>query len=171
MKTIGLVLFIVFLGNLLWGNPQEEKSSLKFQDKRAENVERFLLEKGPPTQYNEPADLVDLIPIVRDIKALIPHRFFLAYHNFEVKGHTMVIHHRNLDRRTQLSPKRATIALEYTGDIGTSFGTEVEMDLFYTPALGLTNWSRYPLGNYRMTLDQTQIYRRDALYLKAQTKF
>ncbi len=167
MKRILMVLILGLIGNFSWGKP----TTLKTRKQSAAIAEKFMMQKPPPLKYNEPADLIDLIPIIRDINALIPRSFSLAHHYFEVTGQRMVIQHHNLDLRTRTATKKAIIALYYTGDIGTTMGTEVEMPLFYSSILGLSSWYRYPMGNYRMTLDQTQTNRRDIFYIKAQTKF
>ena len=162
MKKACFIVALILFGYPLWGDVTST---------RAATVEKYLQEKEPQPKYNEPGDLIDLIPVVRDINALIPRNFLLAHHHFSIAGDKMVIRHQNLDTRTQSSRKKAMIVFFYTGDMGTSMGTEVEMPLFYTSVIGLSDWYRYPMGNYQMTLNQSQTNGRDTFYIKAQTKF
>ncbi len=170
MKKLSLILILATMVSFCWAKPVK-KLPLKVRERRVAIAEKMILKKEPPPKYNEPADLIDLIPVIRDINALIPRSFSLAHHYFEVTGQKMVIQHNNLDFKTRVAPKKAIIALYYTGDIGTSLGAEVEMPIFYNSEIGLANWSRYPMGNYRMTVDQTHLNQRDIFYIKAQTKF
>lgn len=127
-------------------------------------------------KYNEPADLIELVPILRDINQFIPRNFSLAEHQFILSPNQMTVQHQFLDERTKRTPKNSFISFTYDEAFG-NYNTNVEVPLFYSPIVGLSgmrlsDWSRYPLGNYTMKIWRNEMYNNDnRLYIKAQTKF
>ena len=123
-------------------------------------------------QYNEPFDLINLIPIVRDINKIIPRQFALAEHQFTLAPRQMVIQHEFLDVRTRTAEKNSIISFSYTGVMAGQLGTSLDMPLFYSSILGFSNWSRYPMGNYTMTIDRDNPFSDERMvYIKALTRF
>ncbi|MBI2916103.1 MAG: hypothetical protein HYY07_04515 [Elusimicrobia bacterium] len=122
-------------------------------------------------KYNEPGDLIELIPFVRDINDLIPRRFSLVEHQFLLNSNEVVIQHLFHDSRSRTAPKNSIIALEYMGELGPSFDTRVEVPLFYSSLLGFSDWYRYPMGNYTMRITESNFSIREGLYIKARTRF
>lgn len=123
------------------------------------------------TKYNEPMDLIELIPVVRDINRLIPRRFSLVNHQFTLSPDQMVIQHQFNDIRSKTAVKNSIVSLSYYGDFGRSLSTRLDVPLFYSSIFGFSDWSRYPLGNYTMTINRTDFINNGAVYIKAQTRF
>ena len=122
-------------------------------------------------KYNEPADLIELIPVIRDLNRMIPRQFSLANHEVRLDPHFIRIQHEWLDVRTRTASKNSIISMTYSSPMGT-FGSRLDVPLFYSGALGFSDWSRYPLGNYTMTLDRDNPGGIDrSFYIKAMTRF
>jgi hypothetical protein len=122
-------------------------------------------------KYNEPMDLIELIPVIRDINRMIPRQFSLADHEFRLDPQKMVIQHEFLDLKARSSAKNSIISLTYTGVAG-QLGTRLDIPLFYSSVLGFSNWSRYPMGNYTMTINRDNPFSDEKLfYIKALTRF
>lgn len=126
----------------------------------------------PPERFKEPGDLVDLIPIVRDINRMIPRNFTLANQDFKILNNKLIINHEFLDYRARTARKASTISFSYSGGWGPTMNAQVDVPLFYSehPLIYGTGWSRYPVGNYTMTLNQGG-NRDESVFIRAQTKF
>ena len=122
-------------------------------------------------KYNEPMDLIELVPILRDINRLIPRQFSLARHEFLLDPRHITIRHEWLDLRTRAAAKNSIISLSYSSPMG-YFGSRLDVPLFYSSAQGFSDWSRYPLGNYTMTLNRDGPFGDEtSFYIKALTRF
>ena len=130
----------------------------------------FLKPQPLRTRINEPADLLDLIPVVKEINQMIPRQFSLVNHEFSLATNQVVIQHHFYTERTKKSAKNSIISLSYYGDLGRQFETRVDVPLFYSPMVGVEDWNRYPMGNYTMTITQNR-FLDERFYIKAQARF
>src|SRR3989344_5321145 len=108
-------------------------------------------------KYNEPFDLINLVPILRDINELIPRRFSLAEHDFVLAPQNITIRHEWMDVRSRRAEKTSIITLSYSGPSpspGPYAGSRLDVPLFYSSRLGFSDWTRYPMGNYTFTFDR-----------------
>ncbi len=141
------------------------------RNKSALKVRPLLLNPSPVTyRFNEPGDLIELIPIVRDINRMIPRRFSLANHQIVLSSNRMVINHQFFDARAKASSKISTISFSYSGSVGRELSTRLEVPLFYSSLSNFGRMSAYPMGNYTMTINR-DYDPVDALYIRAQTRF
>lgn len=132
----------------------------------------FLKPAPVVTKYNEPWDLVELVPIVRDINRMIPRKFSLVNNDVRLDSNQMVIVHQFLDARARSAAKQSVITFSYSGPLGSRMGTRLDVPLFYSPDfLSLFNWQSYPMGNYTMTISRNNPSGEDTLFIKAQTRF
>ncbi|OGR52250.1 MAG: hypothetical protein A3I11_05350 [Elusimicrobia bacterium RIFCSPLOWO2_02_FULL_39_32] len=125
----------------------------------------------PQTKYNEPWDLIELIPVVRDINRMIPRRFSLVHHEFQLAPNQLVIQNSLFEPKIKSRPKNSIIALHYSGGFSSGFGTQLEVPLFYSSVIGVSEWSRYPVGSYKMIIQQSDFSISETLFIRAQTKF
>ena len=123
-------------------------------------------------KYREPMDLIELVPVLRDINRLIPRQFSLADHQLLLDPDHVTIRHEFLDAETRRRPKSSIISFSYTGGMGQRLGTKLDVPLFYSSIFGFSNWSSYPLGNYTMTIDRAAPFQNEnVLYIRALTRF
>lgn len=144
---------------------------------RARQYQMILLNKNilrPQKEvykYNEPADLIELVPVLRDINRMIPRQFSLAEHEFLLNPSNITIRHELMDVRKRAAQKTSIISLTYSSPMG-YFGSRLDVPLFYSSKFGFSDWSRYPLGNYTMTLNRDNPFGGErTFYIKAQTRF
>lgn len=173
-RVLNFCFALFFFISLLQAEEVKEKTLRKQNNQK--NV--FLLNENqifspliPQTKYNEPWDLVELIPIVRDINRLIPRHFSLANQQFQLAANQVVIQNRLFESRIKSKPKNSIIALQYSGGSTSGFGTQLELPLFYSSVIGISEWSRYPVGSYKMIIRQSDFSISESLFIRAQTKF
>ncbi len=123
-------------------------------------------------RFNEPFDLVELIPIVRDINRMIPRSFSLADHEIQLDPRYMVIQHHFLDIQARSTAKTSVITFTYFGAMGSRLSTRLDVPLFYSSVMGFSNWSRYPMGNYTMRINRDNPFSEEgSVYIRALTRF
>ncbi len=138
--------------------------------KRTINTSALLM---PPVtyKYNEPGDLINLFPLLKQINEMIPRQFSLADHEFVLDTNRVVIRHSFYDTpRAKISSKLSVVSFTYSGNVGRAFATNLDVPLFYSSVFGFSDWSRYPLGNYTMTLSRDS-FLADTYYIRAITRF
>ena len=124
----------------------------------------------PQYKYNEPADLIELIPIVRDLNRLIPKRFSIVNHQITLNSNEMVIKHHYLDVRAKRTRRNSIITVTYD-DEGGLYNTYLEVPLLYSPLFGFSDWSMYPVGNYTMRITRGGLFSEEKFYIRALTRF
>lgn len=187
-------LFLIILGSVLFcltvkcaysteGQPDKTISKSKADQSKSDDsvpIIRSQLNinflRHPPikNKINEPSDLANLIPIIRDINRLIPRRFSLADHQVTLNAHEMVIKHQFMDSKKKDAIKNSVITLGYDDVGGRNVDTYLEVPLFYSSASGpsLSDWYRYPLGNYTMRITRSSTFSpEERLYIRAITRF
>ena len=126
-------------------------------------------------KYNEPADLIDLVPGLRELKAMIPRQFSLAEHEFVLDPQRITIRHEWMDVHSRRTEKNSIISLSYWGpgpSPGIYAGSRLDVPLFYSSRFGFSDWSHYPMGNYTFTFDRNSPFNNErAIYLRALTRF
>lgn len=138
-----------------WGAPQFLKN--------------LLLPKPAESRFNSPSDLIELIPIVRDINRMIPRNFSLASHHFELKSLNCLVIEKKLESiRRRRTRKNSVIAFTYAGP-SRLCNVDLNVPLLYSE--GFFGWESYPLGNYRLTLDRGGALEGETFRLTAQTRF
>ncbi len=128
----------------------------------------------PPVvyKYNEPADLINLFPLLKEINEMIPRQFSLADHQFVLDSNRVVIRHSFYDhRRARTANQSSIVSFSYSGNVGRQFSTNLDVPLFYSSILGFSDWSYYPLGNYTMTLSRDSFFTNETYYIRAITRF
>lgn len=137
------------------------------------SLNKTLLLPPPVTyKYNEPADLVNLVPILREINEMIPRQFALAEHQFILDPNRLVIEHTFYDSSySRMTRKTSIISFSYAGNLGRQFSTHLDVPLFYSSIFGFSDWSRYPLGNYTMTFSRDSFLPNETYYIRAITRF
>ncbi len=138
---------------------------------------RILLNRGllrpqkETYQYNEPFDLINLVPILKEINEMIPRQFSLASHDFRLSPNQLVIQHVFMDVRTRNAPKNSIISFSYLSGGGYA-GARLDVPLLYSSEFGLTTWTPYPLGNYTWTFDRgIESTQQKTVYIRALTRF
>lgn len=124
-------------------------------------------------KYNEPADLINLVPVLREINEMLPRQFSLAEHEFVLDPQRITIRHEWMDVRSRRAEKTSIISLSYSGPSpGPYYGSRLDMPLFYSSRMGFSDWSRYPMGNYTFTFDRNNPFNSErAVYIRALTRF
>ena len=177
--TLTAILFLFFYSTLSAETAQrfsaEETSHLSRERELQYRVillnKNILRPQKEIYKYNEPYDLIELVPILRDINRMIPRQFALAEHEIRLDARYITIQHEFLDVRTRRANKNSIISLSYSTPMG-YFGSKLDVPLFYSSQLGFSDWSRYPMGNYTMTLNRDNPFGDErAVYIKALTRF
>ena len=124
-------------------------------------------------KYNEPMDLINLVPGLRELNEMIPRQFSLAEHDFILAPQNITIRHEWMDVRSRRAEKSSVISLTYSGPSpGPYAGSRLDVPLFYSSRLGFSDWSRFPMGNYTFTFDRTSPFSSErAVYIRALTRF
>lgn len=122
-------------------------------------------------KYKEPLDLIELVPVLRDINRMIPRKFSLAEHQVTLAPREINIRHELYNARVRSAEKTSIISLSYSSGLGPEVGTRLEVPLFYSSYLGLTRWEPYPAGNYTMRFTRDGGGAPQELFIRAQTKF
>ncbi len=123
-------------------------------------------------KYNEPADLIELVPILRDINRMIPRQFSFADQEVRLDPRRITIQHQWLDARARKTPKTSIISMSWSSSSGGLFSSKLDVPLFYSGTLGFSDWSMYPLGNYTMTLNRNEFLEVEkSFYIRALTRF
>ena len=174
MKTLCFFIALFFLGTLtLWAQGAQVKTSTQtmLPPVSLRDSVQFIYRPIPPDKYQEPSDLIDLVPVLRDINAMIPRRFSLFNHQVTLNSNEMVVKNYFLSEEQKRVPKNSVIFLGYD-DLGERMDTYFEMPLFYSSETTLAGWTHYPLGNYSVRMMRAQEEaREDRLYLKARVRF
>jgi len=135
-------------------------------------IENLARPKQVENIVNEPSDLIDLVPVLKDIKRMIPKQFTLANHTCTVSQNQLIIEHHYDNIISKALPKNAIISLSYSGSMGDEFSTHLELPLAYKPTEGIRgDWIRYPVGNYTVTVNRGLALANQSIFLKAQTHF
>ena len=99
-------------------------------------------------------------------------QFALAEHKFLLDPSHITIRHEWMDSRIRKAPKSSIISLSYSSPGTNYFGSRLDVPLFYSSRFGLSEWSRYPLGNYTWTLDRTNSFSQERIvYIRALARF
>ncbi len=148
------------------------RSPAKTQAKRRAINKSVLFPPPVIYKYNEPGDLINLFPILKEINEMIPRQFSLADHEFVLDTNRIVIRHSFYDTpRSRAASKFSVVTFTYSGNIGRQFSTNLDVPLFYSSIFGFSDWSRYPLGNYTMTFSRDNFLANETYYIRAITKF
>ena len=130
---------------------------------------------GPPPPQNRiqrPFDLIELIPVLRDINRMIPRNFSLARHKFRViNANRIIIEKKFEDLRCRLRRKNSIVTFSYNGGAGSAGSLMVDVPLFYAESFRPSGWGRYPVGNYTVTLDRSGGSPEDKISMCVQTRF
>ncbi len=144
------------------------------QQERKAMIEQNTVEAKPvPNKVNEPADLIDLVPVLRDIKRMIPKQFSIADHTCRVSANQVVIEHRYEDKKiSMVGTKNSIVSLSYSGALASDLSTLVHVPLAYKSGDGIImdGWARYPAGNYTITINRS-VALMNQIFLKAETRF
>lgn len=168
--------FFVHAGNFPKSSfepPEKTTASIQNIKKPSEKIvldRNFLKPVPEATRAGDPMVLLELFPWVREINRLIPRRFSLAEHDVILDPNQIVIRHQFLNTRVRQRAKNSLLTLSYSGALGREINTRMELPLFYSPALGLSGWERYPFGNYTMTILRGSAGSEE-IYLRALTRF
>lgn len=151
----------------------KNKKRVPINPKQRLSLNKTLLLPPPPTnKYNEPADLINLVPILREINEMIPRQFALAEHQFTLDPNRLVVEHSFYDSSySRMTQKTSIISFSYAGNLGRQFSTHLDVPLFYSSIFGFSDWSRYPLGNYTMTFSRDSFLPNETYYIRAITRF
>lgn len=153
--------------------PQKSTASVQNIKKQSRKLvlDKNLLKPVPEDpRASDPMVLLELFPWVREINRWIPRRFSLAEHDVILDPNQIVIRHQFLNARARRTGKNSVLTLSYAGALGGEMNTRLELPLFYSPALGLFGWERYPFGNYTMTILRGGSSSKE-IYLRALTRF
>lgn len=129
-------------------------------------------QKEPEAKVKEPADFIDFVPVLRDIKRMIPKQFQLANHKCKASLNQLVIEHRYDNMVSKALPKLATFSVSYSAPVGDGISTHVDLPLAYKPGKGIRGeWNAYPLGNYTVTVNRGDSAATQVVYFKAEARF
>lgn len=135
-------------------------------------LENLAPAKEPETKVKEPADFIDFVPVLRDIKRMIPKQFQLANHKCKASLNQLVIEHRYDSMASKALPKHATFSVSYSAPVRDGISTNVDLPLAYKPDAGIKgDWNAYPLGNYTVTVNRGDDHATQVVYFKAEARF
>ncbi len=172
-KWILVLSFSMVLVSIPYGLEAGDKGKTKSSSSSKRKINPSFLKPEPvKTKINEPSDLLNLVPFIKEINQIIPRQFSLVNHEFRLDPNQVVIKHQFLDERVRSVPKNSIISLSYYGDLGRQLETQLDVPLFYSSfyGYGISDWNRYPVGNYTMTITQNR-YLENRLFIRAQTRF
>jgi hypothetical protein len=96
------------------------------------------------TKYNTPEDLIDKIPFLGEIP-----RSFLWGDGYTMKlsGTQLRIDHMGNHSNSKGNQRTCMVGLSYTTPVA-FFTTRVDIPIFHSPTLALSDWSRDSFGDY-----------------------
>ncbi len=148
-------------------------SAQRDMDQRKETLMQNLAKAGPaPNKVNEPSDLLDLVPVVRDIKKMIPKNFSLADHKCTLSSlNQLKIEHSYEEQDiVKTAAKNSIISISYSGPVATDISTQLYVPIAYKTDRAKRKWARYPMGNYTITVNRG-VPAPQAILVKAETRF
>ncbi len=109
--------------------------------------------KAGETKYRSPEDLIDRVPFLAEIP-----RSFIVGDGFKMKisGRELRIDHMAYRSHAPISHRECLIGLSYTTPVA-FFTSRIDVPLFSSKTLALSDWSRSSLGDYVVYLSQKPI--------------
>ncbi len=100
--------------------------------------------KSQETKYKTPEDLIDKIPFLGEIP-----RTFLVGDGYTMKlsGMQLRIDHMARNSHSKGEKRTCMVGLSYTSPVA-FFTTRIDVPIFHSPTLALSDWSRSSLGDY-----------------------
>jgi len=96
------------------------------------------------TKYRTPEDLIEKIPFLGDI----PRTFLMGDgYTMKLSAQQLRIDHMGSNSRSTGANRTCMIGLSYTTPVA-FFTTRVDLPIFHSPTLALSDWSRSSLGDY-----------------------
>ncbi|OGR85003.1 MAG: hypothetical protein A2901_06045 [Elusimicrobia bacterium RIFCSPLOWO2_01_FULL_54_10] len=136
------------------------------------NCQELIYRKPEQHAIQKPMDLLDRIPIVRDINRMIPRKFSLARHKFRFINLNRIIIEKSYESlHSRQALKNSIISMTYAGAAGGAAYINLEVPLFYSESLGGSKWSAYPAGNYTVDVDRGSGSAEERFFLTARARF
>jgi len=110
------------------------------------------------TKYQSPNDMIDMIPFLGEI----PRAFLFGDgYTMKLSGDELRIDHMGLQSHSRGTQRNCMIGLSYTTPVA-FFTTRIDLPIFHSPTMTLSDWSRDSLGDYvvylsRLPADHAQL--------------
>jgi hypothetical protein len=133
---------------------------------------RYITQMPPPPKYQRPEDLIELVPVLRDLNRLLPRHFSLADHNVVLSPDAMEVSHSYHPPGMSRLPKNSMVIFGYE-DFSPRWNQTFEMPLFFSPQSNFGDLAPYPFGsNYTWRVTRGDSGRTEFYYyLRARTRF
>jgi len=111
---------------------------------KAEQVKFDSPTKAADSNYKSPEDVIGMIPFLGDI----PRSFLFGDgYTMKLSGTQMRIDHMGRDSRSNGAQRTCMFGVSYTTPVA-FFTTRVDIPIFHSPTLALSDWSRDSVGDY-----------------------
>jgi hypothetical protein len=129
---------------ITWGYVIAAGWFLAITHARGSTIDYASAAKADETKYRTPEDMIDMVPFLSSIP-----RTFLFGDGYKVKltADQMRIDHMGQDSRSNGSQRTCMLGVSYTAPVA-FFTTRIDMPIFHSPTLALSDWSRDSLGDY-----------------------
>ena len=102
------------------------------------------------TRYQTPTDMIDMIPFLGEI----PRAFLFGDgYTMKLSGDQLRVDHMGMGSQSKGVQRTCMIGLSYTTPVA-FFTTRVDLPIFHSPTLALSDWSRDSLGDYVLYLSR-----------------
>ncbi len=106
--------------------------------------------KAQETKYKTPEDMLSKIPFLGDI----PRSFLMGDgYTMKLSGTQLRIDHMGRASKSKGEKRTCMVGLSYTTPVA-FFTSRVDVPLFHSPTLALSDWSRSSMGDYVLYLSR-----------------
>jgi hypothetical protein len=101
------------------------------------------------SKYKSPEDMIEMVPLLQDI----PRAFQLWQGTtMKLSSSQLRIDHLGSGRDMTKAPRNCTIGLSYAAPLAGSLSSRLDLPLFQSPSLALSDWSRSSFGDYAVLM-------------------
>ena len=109
--------------------------------------------KSQQTQYRTPEDVLDKIPFLGEI----PRTFLMGDgYTMKLSVDQLRVDHMGRNSRTKGAKRTCMLGVSYTTPVA-FFTTRIDLPLFSSPTLALSDWQRNSLGDYVVYMSRLPI--------------
>ena len=121
-----------------------------FAQSTAQTVNYSAQVKSQETKYHTPEDIIAIVPVLNKVSKTFQ---FSDYTMKLAKDHLQIDHHSHQSHEKG-APITCTLGLSYTATVSNVFSSQINVPLFDSPSLALSDWSRSPLTNYNVLMSR-----------------
>jgi hypothetical protein len=129
---------------IAWGYVIAAGWFLAIAHARGASVNYASAAKAEETKYRSPEDMIAMVPFLSSI----PRTFLFGDgYTMKLSADHMRIDHMGRDSRSQGAQRTCMLGVSYTAPVA-FFTTRIDMPIFHSPTLALSDWSPSSLGDY-----------------------